>query len=170
MLPRYTTCMARKLRIAAAVFTGAMTLALCLLWMRSYSVVTNIQAYLTPNRTFQCTLKPGGLYFRSYRLEPPIADEWLSIVQNIPKQDRRFARWSGAAPGQSAPPNFQLERRPFGLPGEIVIRFPFWFAAFISGGLVALTCNDVRRFSLRTMLLATTLVAVVLGVGVRLSQ
>ena len=51
-------------------------------------------------------------------------------------------------------------------PGTIAFRFPYWFAAFILGMIAELPWLH-WRFSLRTLLIATTLAAVVLGLIVR---
>jgi hypothetical protein len=52
-----------------------------------------------------------------------------------------------------------------------LIRFPYWCAVIaVTVPYLLFFFRPPTRFSLRTMLIATTLVAVVLGLGVRLSR
>jgi hypothetical protein len=58
---------------------------------------------------------------------------------------------------------FGYYRAPFG--DVLSLRIPNWFlvAAFATLGVLSWACRIKRRFSLRTLLIATTVVAIVLG-------
>ena len=67
----------------------------------------------------------------------------------------------------TTPPTFHLSALPrtFGLRpslGKILVRFPIWFLILVASTFAAVPCFH-WRFSLRTLLIATTLVAIVLG-------
>ena len=59
----------------------------------------------------------------------------------------------------------------FGRPNDYSVRFPYWFAVLLATGFAAFGMQKLTwRFSLRTMLIATTLVAVGLGLIVWLTR
>ncbi len=165
--------MPRRLCIAVSVFFALVAVAFAVLWVRSYRAVTNIQTNIGPNRAFQCTSKFGSVYLHSYSLETQRdRNEWLTGVWNYPQSSEEFERWTyewqTATVNIIVPPSFQFEVGAYNLPRELLIRFPHWFAVLVAGGL-ALAIGirlPSRRFSIRTMLIATTLIAVVLGLAV----
>jgi hypothetical protein len=143
----------RYLRIAFSVTCGIACLLLIALWVRSYwwcdiwqQTISGRQLEVIAVEGRLKITKPEPPYWvsglppiRSYRTGRPEAE---TLTQHV----RRFANARG----------FGIEQ------GESkAILVPYWFLLIIGG-----TCSAVpwiRRFSLRSLLVATSLVAVVLG-------
>ncbi len=153
--------MLRRLRIAASVFFAVVAVALCVLWVRSYSWVNNIQGYWGTERALQCSSAVGSLSFSTHSLaDQHDKDDWVSIVSNYHKSQRQFASWTRPP----LPPAFELYLDTHGGSVPMFVRFPYWIAVLTCTVFAAVPwfCWS-KRFSLRTMLIATTLVAAVLG-------
>jgi hypothetical protein len=151
----------RKLRIAWSATCGIVCLLLIALWVRSYGCITNIQEkYWT--RTFQGVSIAGEMRFWSYLLRDPMQLNAFSTgFQNIDRTDPQFKAWTADVPQTT----FEMAFNKYNLNGEILVRFPHWFAAIVFAALAA-TPWLRWRFSLRTLLIAMTLVAVALGLVV----
>ena len=152
----------RKLRIAWSVFWGVACVLLIVLWVRSYYYYLDSYRYWVGGggRTAAIDSKGGLIYFSvsptgGANLEPYIGNRKRSegeteILNNIIASENRlgFGRYIDL---------------------KLVITstfiFPHWFAVALSGALAASVWVPWRRrFSLRTLLIATTLVAVALGI------
>ncbi len=139
------------LRIAVTALSLTACVLFVALLVRSYWYRVNIQTLPFANRTLQCSLTPNGLYFRTSRR----GFRWLSGFWQESKADNRND-WDYS--NQSA---FYVSINQYG-PGDVAFRFPYWFPVVITTAFAA--APWVRwRFSIRTVLIATTLVAVVLG-------
>src|SRR4051794_30867623 len=135
----------RKLRIAWSVFWGLACVLLIVLWVRSY---WHGEGLLIPLRNYD------GMRLASFRgrigFEP----------------DPRPTRWEWRIEPATAP-NFDWDRWERNTPQWIVgqndrVLVPHWFPLIVAGSLSA--APWLRwRFTLRTLLIVTTLVAVVLG-------
>jgi hypothetical protein len=145
----------RKLRIAWSVAWGVVALLLCVLWVRSYwyeDVAFDVS---------------GGLRTQVMSLSGSIS---LSLVEE-PGSERRFIT------GPIINPRTVIHAPQFSFLGFIVNRqpnatttvVPYWLLVSLCAGLAA-SAWHLWRFSLRTLLIATTLVAVVLGIIVWLSR
>jgi hypothetical protein len=133
--------MARKLRIAASVFFAVVMLALCVLWVRSYQ--WNGFFYRVDNGNLTTIgLNKGQVY----------------LTHSHGMAQSSFSRgWSYRAVEAALPPTTSKLRFSWNC--------PFWILTTLAA--VGVTAPWIRtRFSLRTLLIATTLVAVVLGLGV----
>jgi len=137
----------RKLRIAWSVVWGMLAALLIVLWARSYE--NQIASYNGPafgSIIVGVDSRPGSL---TMGVED-IADDQPCSVRRIENSEfteialRDIATWTITSDG---------------------IRMPYWFASSLSIVLAALPWLLwlPKRFSLRTLFLATTLVAVVLG-------
>jgi membrane protein DedA with SNARE-associated domain len=154
--------MLRRVKIAASVFFAVLTVALCVFWVRSYSCVTNIQEKLWGSRIIQCTSVAGSLVIAVFPITP--GEKYVRAIGIFTqhKREKGFESWVSHLP----PRQFEIDRRPY--QAQDCVRFPHWFAVLV----VAATAFGFAlpwpsfRFSLRTMLIATTLVAVVLGLVV----
>jgi hypothetical protein len=118
------------------------------LWVRSNYWIDQITLPITQSRYIGFGSVPNAFMFGSTNVRPPVtwggmpADEWLAAVsegEDIP--------WSAA-------PKFRI------IDGGIML--PYWFGVLLSATFATLPWIPTR-FSLRTLLIATTLVAVVLG-------
>ncbi len=151
----------RELQIAWSVAWGLAAVLLVVLWVRSYWWATNIQTPVIASRAFQCGLKTGSIFMRYWPFNAQSQEGntgvyWTSAFDNVYWSDPQFADWS--TPSAHA---FRLAFNDVGT-GAVEIEFPYWFATVV-GGLFAAAPWIPWRFSLRTLLIATTLVAVMLG-------
>jgi hypothetical protein len=132
----------RKLRIAWSVGCGLLCLLLIALWVRSYWASDNVSwVYSTP-RGIAATVFAGQIQISKYLYAGANRVEW------------RLNRST-----EESPVMWKL-----GLgygPGSVVL--PLWLLAILTGVLSLAPWFSLKRFSLRALLIATALVAVVLG-------
>jgi hypothetical protein len=147
----YSLMRLRKLRIAWSVICAFACLLLVALWIRSYWRSDGV-TYFHGSSTFGCESEWGRLLPYSQTL-PPVKVKWLAASKDI-----------GGETPQTPHPAFRLVR----YPGYFSICIPYWFPATITAALAAAPWLPgwSKRFSLRTLLVATTVVAVVLGLAV----
>ena len=141
----------RKLRIAWSVAWGIACLLLVVLWVRSYSYRSNFQA-VALNHTFQCSLLAGTIHLC---IGTPFPD-WATGFWEKHHSDPYFDNWD-----HPNSPAFNFSVNQYGA-GSVAVEFPYWFPPLIT--MILATAPWLRwRFSLRTLLIAMTLVAVGLG-------
>ena len=146
----------RKLRIAWSVFWGVPCVMLIVLWVRSYWRQDRAGFLLNPTRMFAVDSNRGTIEFQTYG---PKQDNWGTFTKSVPHRDtlpsgyvynagRRSWRWETDV----------YSRRWFWT-------IPDWFFVFVAGAFSVLPWTGWIRwhFSLRTLLIATTIIAVVLG-------
>jgi hypothetical protein len=145
----------RRTRIAASVFFAVLTVALCALWVRSYSrsdscrvfsvgVISNLGQLFFWNAANQTEI-PNGLM-------SGLSDQgYIGRLQFL--MDLQMSIGFGIADDGK----------------ETIAVFPFWFFVLLAGAASAIPWFAFR-FSVRTMFIATTLVAVALGLGVWLAS
>jgi hypothetical protein len=154
----------RKLRIAWSVGWGIACVLLIVLWVRSYSCLDSFRYWTGISNTAAVDSKDDRIYFSmsptgGANLEPYIGKRKRSegeteILNTIIASENRFGfgRYIDLT-----------------LVNTATFIFPHWFAVAVSGALAtSVWVPWSRRFSLRTLLIATTLVAVVLGLIVSL--
>jgi hypothetical protein len=144
--------MLRKLRITFSVACGIVCLLLVALWVRSYWIQDVIWGWFPHGGYLQVNFDHGHVKViaNGERQEPKW--RYRSRVPNVPKLtwyynlDRasRYGWW-------------------------LDIKAPLWFVSIVVAAAGAVPCVQwSKRFSLRTLLIATTLVAVALGLVVAL--
>ncbi len=138
----------RGIKITWTVFCGIACVLLVVLWVRSYWWNDTLLS-----RSLQVSSVYGGIAFVDYA-EPTPVKSWYFDT-----------RPSGVRPWRSG---FALRvvRDDFGW----AINFPTWLPAILFAVIGTAPWGIGRRFSLRTLLIATTLVAVVLGLIVWFSR
>ena len=144
----------RLLRIAWSVWWGILCLLLIALWVRSFG---------TWDRCFR-TGKNHGMQLNSMvgHVVLIVAErpkEYIPFfIAHVPTEDRFETKFDKNFLG------FNFEYRP----GRLLLDVPFWFVVLISVAMAATPWarHLSWRFSLRTFLIAITLVAVVLGLVV----
>ena len=145
----------RRVRIAVSVFFGVLTVALCVLWVRSYWYVDTVSVTSKSGARLRSVMSGCGvLCINDWS---PAYRRWAGGVwkrEIMPVQERWIARFRDT-------PKFQFDRSADGWG----IDLPYWLFV-MSAGVASAMPGMQSRFSLRTMLIATTLVAVVLGLGV----
>jgi hypothetical protein len=145
----------RKLRIAWSVWWGVVCLLLCVLWVRSYWQVALILCKFHNGALIVVLSQPGVIGLA-------IAHEETVEPWTIFKAPTAAWLKSGGAK--------QLERTRGGfLARNEAILTPYWFWFLITAALAGTPWLRLR-FSLRTLLIATTLVAVGLGLIVYLAR
>ena len=141
----------RGLRIAVSVFFGVPCILLVALWVRSYWWHDGLTLTVQNPQTFFCYSNRGRLSFR-YEFRPD-KDEWVytSFQPNFREEELRLI--------EEQVPCWRFSTSPLNT------IFPHWFAVMIFGFLMAVPwLYQQWNFSLRTLLIATTLIAVVLGI------
>jgi hypothetical protein len=147
----------RKLRIAWSVFWGVLAVLLIGLWVRSYWYR---EGWVRQSAGVQVEVMSHDGLFR-----------WVSRAGYNAKWDYPWKSVSD--------PILYSQRRPFFYYIPMIqtgattpnIFVPYWFSSFVAVALSATPWLRVpKRFSLRTLLIATTLVAVVLGLIVSLES
>jgi hypothetical protein len=143
----------RKLRIAWLVVWGLAAVLLIVLWVRSYVRTDVVQGPLGGNVACSAASMHGRLVASIGMFEIPIMS-WL--VHSSPSDEQGVE-----IPRRIAPSGFALIHSV----GKWVIHVPHWFALVGCAAFAAVPWLPwwSNRFSLRTLLIATTLVAVVLG-------
>jgi hypothetical protein len=168
----------RKLRIAWSVAWGIAAVLLCALWVRSYWWADNLLLPITDRHAVAIGSMLGGVSFSpwlptAYRIpssrmfrsekygEPP--PEFIN--GHLPPETlARIAEFAGSwAHAKNHPPPIRF--------GSLNHFFLSPYFVLVGGATILAALSWVRwRFSLGTLLIATTLVAVVLGTVARLSR
>ena len=148
--------MARYLRIAAAVFFALLAVALIGLWVRSYSWHDYIRYRMGAGHV-GCESFDGIVMLAHFRL-PPISDHpWLAIRPSSVPSSLPDDSFTDIGLG------FQYRF----IRAATHFCLPHWFLALITASLAALFAfKRSWRFTTRGLLIATTIVAAALGVGV----
>jgi hypothetical protein len=146
----------RRVRIAMSMFFGVLTLGLCVLWVRSYSTWRSTHGPVGKHvLNFQWAKGEIGIGYWDWKYKH---FPW-SFHSNI--VDERI--WPSATGG---PPLSKLGIRWYKqlAPAMTLVVIPFWLPILIAVAIAATPwIRHFYHFSLRTMLIATTLVAVALG-------
>jgi hypothetical protein len=161
----------RKLRIAWSVGWGLVAVLLCVFWVRSCWHKDTVFANLF-GRNFQANSELGRLSLAT--MDRPIGKEmWYAQSESIgdatttPATDSRSPRRLGASsPTKKHAPIRSFSTTIVNTPSLNVygVGMPYWawlLLPAIAAGIPWM--GHLRRFSLRTLLIATTLVALVLG-------
>lgn len=154
----------RKLRFAWSVVWGVVAVLLIVLWVRSYFWADSLRGPLTRQSDFVVGSIRGGLRFYRLPLDSPPANQERTVqVLRLPTN-----RVAPVQPIGRTMLGFRREPLLIGT-GEVIV-IPFWFLVLLV--LLAFLSLFARqlRFRLRTLLIATTLVAVVLGSAVYVAR
>lgn len=154
--------MARQLRIAASVFFGTLTVALCMLWVRSYWRAGICGLTFNHEKRTNFASEYGRVFLIVFDCETYVwaigkPRDW--DLRSVPHSSLYpTARTEGELLKQmDAPPFPGFYFRQFA--GFYRVIVPYWFLIVVAASLVAVPWI---RFSLRALLIATTLVAVLL--------
>jgi hypothetical protein len=135
----------RGLRIAWSVEFGILCVLLIALWVRSYWSIDVLTGPDISNRLIVLNSNSSGITLASYESAHPAISSWR-ITALSPLTSRRSNFLFTIAKG----------------PQVYGVQMPHWFAATLFTALAA--APWIRfRFSLRTLLIVTTLIAVGLG-------
>jgi hypothetical protein len=190
----------RRARIAVSVFFGVLTLVTCVLWVRSYWKADQLHFPLAGGSSCVVASKSGRVVIVSYqsgkhqweagRYAYPVNDNRSFPVGDVCQYEAAFGFGTLKQPRFALPPppapslpsvtlpvfaalhraaNRGIART---LPGAGVL-VPYWSVVTPVAAVVGVLCFKRPQhwhFSLRAMLIATTLVAVVLGLGMWLAK
>jgi hypothetical protein len=160
--------MKRRLRIAVSVFFAVAAVLLCVLWVRSYWWRDRIVIPLTAARTLRVDSDHGKFQFETYGkgmgewylsltaiAHTEISAAWKSFTSSPEPQDRQQWRWEETHTGR------------------FFVYVPHWFLVLLTASIAIITAAAPwigRHFSRRTMLIAVTLLAVLLGLRIWLTS
>jgi hypothetical protein len=145
--------MPRRLRYLPAVAFALFTLALVGLWVRSYTDCETANFNPGGKYAFSATSYRGALWVQRFDAAR-IPDEVLWAVATIPTEVIYIH-----APGHGL-----LGLRLFRENEVVKLSLPYWFLALSSLALAALLAlRPTTRFTVRGLLITTTLLAAVLG-------
>jgi hypothetical protein len=149
----------RKLRIAWSVAWGVVAVLLCTLWMRSYSRFDTVSCEdsVPPHQVdYALTSSGGHVFFHSFKMRSSHPAGRLWEVREGPA---RQIEWGNTTAG------FKWFRDSI----ELSVVASHWFFVLVASSLAIVAWMIPRiipRFSVRALLIATTLVAMGLGVVV----
>jgi len=145
----------RKLRIAWTVFCALACVLLTVMWVRSYWYLESVLSDYGNVSTVRGTVIVNFFDFvYAWKLEK---NRW-AVTQNAPW------RWSHDAPMRRWPP-IRISEPAIGV-RRVELEYWFLTSMFVLLGAAVWQSRIHFRFSLRTLLIATTLVAIVLGLVV----
>jgi hypothetical protein len=141
----------RKLRIAWSVVWSVLCVLLIALWVRSDRIQDYIECHVIGVRSFYVSSRHGALgIFPAHERK-----QFKYEVVHEPIRNPSLKPTAKAL-------GFEVYWYPFdGLYG---LRVPYWFLVLTAAGMAAISFVRIRwRFSLRTLLIVITILAVVLG-------
>ena len=154
-----------KLRIAFSIICTTACLVLIVLWTRSYRVVDNIIGPPNGLHRFGVSSAAGWLTIRwTNSMGPDAFPQWTIQSRSVAQMEAVYKQMEDSIRNQPGA-TFKRPVFKFGLTGNGAIQFQYWLPTLIAGAIAAVTTYR-RRYSLRTLLVATTLIAVVLGLAV----
>jgi hypothetical protein len=144
--------MLRKLRISFSILCGILCLLLIALWVRSFCQHDVVSGPALP--TLKCgAMSLVGRLIIGWSRRPPFPSEW-ELRNHAARREKPFFRQPKIVFGFGA----------INTPIEQAIILPHWFLIAITATFAVAPWRKLSwRFSLRTLLIATTLVAAVLG-------
>lgn len=143
--------MARRVRISVSVFFAVLAVLLCVLWVRSYWVTDLISRIDSRNIATTIGSQYGTIYFANF-------DAAIAYKGSLSSAAPREWAYKSVGGYTSSDGPFVWRRDRTSL--HVVV--PHWLIVIVAvtgGGILWLPF----RFSLRTLLIATTLIAVLLG-------
>jgi hypothetical protein len=159
----------RKLRIAWSVACGIAAVLLCMLWVRSYWQEDFVfLKILAIHSRAQLSMSEGRIHLLAHgdSVEPSGLSWQRNPIAMSAKHDVNWRLSAGASLDPNADRLFNISR--LDLPNGILTGFagqaPHWSIALLFAAFsIAPWLSRSLRFSLRTLLIATTLVALSLG-------
>ncbi len=156
----------RKLRIAWSVFWGVAAVLLIVLWVRSYYLFTELRVPGPKIQTLSVQSFRGRTIWSIYEIRFVHQLEWMDLEDKGDRDWTEYDEFIGSFKwiSASAVKNGRALVLPlwfFVVLSAVCATVPYWLFAVRST-----IARIPKRFSLRTLLIATTLVAVVLGLAV----
>jgi hypothetical protein len=157
----------RQLRIAWSVGWGAFALMLTVLWLRSYVYRDSEIIDLAFSNFLQVRSESGRISCALGELPRSLADwspDRVMLGRHFTHPEQSFAIAIVPEDRPSLISSFIFEWKQYRDGSEIVI--PYWFLIAVFGAVVSAPWTRwPRRFGLRTLLIATTLVSVAIALA-----
>lgn len=146
----------RKLRITWSVCWAVISVLFVVAWVRSYSWEDAITAPGDGSRRLGSaegwmTIRWTEPRWKEMRRKPSFQlTKWQVVSRPVEERDQRYAR-------------MRVQSRPaqLGFVDAGAVQFPYWLPLIVCIGMFV--APWIQRFSLRTLLIATTAIALVLG-------
>lgn len=152
------TEMIRKLSIVFSIACGVASLLLLALWMRSYWYEDSLAGPSYRSGSLHFHSEAGWLTLTN-QARPRGREHWRLASQDIDQRNQQELKmFASGATIVRTPPRFGLVTRPF----SRSLQTPHWFPLLLLTALAALPWI-APRFSLRTLLIALTLIAATMG-------
>ena len=145
----------RYIRIATTVVCLVLCGLLIVLWARSYWWRDRMTVRLSASRILQSTSVQGKV-----KLSVSSLQRGFGTMPDRELISNRVEKWERYLPGASS-----LGFRRLSDSGTLGVVMPYWFLSIVSSTFAATLWLRRCRFSLRSLLIASTLIAVVLGVA-----
>jgi hypothetical protein len=148
--------MLRRLLNIASIVCLVVCVALMGMWVRSFWRWDQIAGHLSDRQLFGIDSLDGRLKFTSFPSTPNRYSPWRMTSQPTGKLSAELRAG-------------QIRSNGIGFAGDFAWNYsylilPYWFAVLIAGAFSLARWSQVKyRFSLRTLLIATTILAVILG-------
>jgi len=144
----------RKLRIAWSVVWGIFAVLLCVLWVRSYWQVIAVAGPIVGQHKLSIGMVPGSLVIATgpyvtlstkWSITTWETEKWWAFVDAVWQSHPYYSKYLGV---------FSI--------GGGKLTVPCWFAVGVAAVVAAVPWILLTRFSVRTLLLLMTLIALVL--------
>lgn len=146
------------LRMASLIGCSVACVLWLVLWARTFVACDALSGNLAGGGEFIITSRKSALGFGFDKRSAPAAYHLRTVAPDTPPtfDYSELLGFSYAGPISS---------------GKYAIRIPYWFLILLTLAVSGILAKGhVWRFSLRTLLIATTLTAIVLGFGIYLSK
>jgi hypothetical protein len=152
----------RKLRIAWSVAWGVVVVLLCVLWVRSYWLVNRSEWHATNMPVFFAESVAGRVLFGARQADEWDYKGWWWKSESVEDAEHlRDLLYFDPHDDHFEIAGFQLTRDSVG--ASLIA--PYFFIVTAIAAIAAVPrLRWSKRFSLRTLLIATTLITVVLGI------
>jgi hypothetical protein len=148
----------RRTRIATSVFFGVLSLILLMMWVRSYWYFDQVRHSVNGATYAGIDSMVGRIRVSSQTLGnhlPSFTGHSSIDLRDLPQRQPKSPTFSWIVTHS----------------GRTMITFPHWLPLVVTAGIATICWLPIdRRCNLRTLFLATTLVAVLLGLGVWLAR
>jgi hypothetical protein len=153
--------MLRRLLNIPSVVCLVACVALIAMWVRSYQAVDVVRGNFTYGELFAIYSVYGHLEISGAAITNPIAKSWM--ISSFPCDDKWTRRYTGHSPSTGRL-GFAVSALGGSAWSGYKLTLPYWFMVLAIGSLAMLfRLRWPLRFNLRGLFIATTFLAVVLG-------
>jgi hypothetical protein len=152
--------MMRYARYAAAVLFALLAVGFVALWVRSYWWQDHVGRWRTSLPTMAVESFWGEIVLSTWHNDSPQNGSSTWVIDAVKANKENLIEFDGVL-------GFGIMHHSFGMRRWVDVFVPHWFLALSSLGLAALFAfKRTWRYSLRTILVATTILAAILGLAV----